>query len=228
MTKKEILIWGDIHGCKMALLKAIDISIKLNIETVFLGDYIDRGPDSVGCLESLISAKKRHYNWKYLMGNHEEMLLNLLQNPNLINSYSALKNGDNFSYLETSRTYQAIMNSALDPFEIKSFLSRLLPYYQFNNWTFVHSALKDNTVPVERKLLEDLLWNHDETPEWTNSNFVHGHIRVNEITKHGQGININTSCGFGGKLSGIVIDIQTNEIIDSYHISEDGQILDNN
>jgi len=225
MEFKKVIVWGDIHGCSGALLKAIDLSESSKLETIFLGDYVDRGPDSVGCIDQLINAKKRNSTWKFLMGNHERMLLDLFNYPNLVNSSGKLLNGDNFSYFETSKTYLSIINSELDLLIVKSFLSNLPLYCTEDSWTFVHASLKDNSVSIEKKGTEDLLWNYQEIPEWTKTNFVHGHNRVNEINKHGNGININTSCGFGGYLSGIIIDLNTNKIEKEIKISEDGKIM---
>lgn len=224
MDLRKIIAWGDIHGCSGALIKAIEISELYNFKTIFLGDYVDRGPDSVSCIEILINAKKRNRNWSFLMGNHERMLLDLIIDPNLVNTSCKLLNGDNFSYYETSKTYLSLINSDLNLLIVKSFLSNLPLYCTEDSWTFVHASLKDNSVFIEKKTTEDLLWNYQEIPEWTKTIFVHGHNRVNEINKHGNGININTSCGFGGYLSGIIIDLNTNEIEKEIKISESGKL----
>ena len=225
MEFRNVLVWGDIHGCSGALLKAIEISEGSQLETIFLGDYVDRGPDSIGCIDVLINAKYRNSTWKFLMGNHERMLLDLFNNPNLVNTSCKLLNGDNYSYFETSKTYLSLINSDLNPLDVMEFLSNLPLFYKVENWTFVHASLKNNSIPLDNKTIDDLLWNHQEIPEWTQTNFVHGHNRVNQINKHGHGININTSCGFGGYLSGIIIDIKTNKIEKVIKISEDGKII---
>ena len=141
MELKKIIVWGDIHGCSSALLTAIDLSESSKLETIFLGDYVDRGPDSVGCIDQLINAKKRNSTWKFLMGNHERMLLDLFNDPNLVNSSGKLLNGDNFSYFETSKTYFSLINSDLKKLNIMSFLSNLPLFYKVNNWIFTHASL---------------------------------------------------------------------------------------
>ena len=221
----KVIVWGDIHGCSGALLKAIELSEGSKLEPILLGDYVDRGPDSVGCIDLLINAKKRNSTWKFLMGNHERMLLDLFNDPNLVNSSGKLLNGDNFSYFETSKTYFSLINSDLKKFHLMSFLSNLPLFYKVNNWIFTHSSLMDNTIPIEKKTIEDFLWNYIEIPEWTQTHFVHGHNRVNQIIKHGHGYNINTSCGFGGYLTGIIIDIKKNKIEKVIKISEEGKIM---
>lgn len=70
---------GDIHGCSTALiglLAAIDPEPDDTIVT--LGDYIDRGIDSRGVLDRLLELSRRS-RLVSLLGNHEEMLLDALQ-----------------------------------------------------------------------------------------------------------------------------------------------------
>ena len=67
---------GDIHGCKVslvALLKKIDV--QLDDEIYFLGDYIDRGPDSKGVLDTIFTLIGAGHKVVCLLGNHEAMLL---------------------------------------------------------------------------------------------------------------------------------------------------------
>ena len=78
MSERLIAV-GDIHGCKTALDRLLDsIQPAANDTIVTLGDYIDRGPDSRGVIDRLIQlGSEAHYIT--LMGNHEEMMLNVVQ-----------------------------------------------------------------------------------------------------------------------------------------------------
>ena len=70
------LVISDIHGCSKtlnALLKKINLNEKDTL--YFLGDYIDRGPDSSGVLDTLIKLKKKYANIFPLAGNHEYQML---------------------------------------------------------------------------------------------------------------------------------------------------------
>ena len=66
---------SDIHGCLAPLRKMIEI-IEPTPEDhlIFVGDYVDRGPDSKGVIDFLIGIKKK-YNSTFLHGNHEEKFL---------------------------------------------------------------------------------------------------------------------------------------------------------
>ena len=83
---------GDIHGCYDRLIALMDkINIDLDSETlVFLGDYIDRGPDSFEVVEYLIDLKKKYPHIIFIKGNHEEMLEKYLSKTD---RYTYLING---------------------------------------------------------------------------------------------------------------------------------------
>jgi serine/threonine protein phosphatase 1 len=70
---------GDIHGCLNTLRKLIEEKLlpSLNDQIFFLGDYIDRGPNSKGVIDYLIKLKSLGFQVCTLKGNHEDVLLNL-------------------------------------------------------------------------------------------------------------------------------------------------------
>ena len=75
MTEGRIIAIGDVHGCSAALAALVQAIAPTPLDTlVFLGDYIDRGPDSRGVLEQVIALAERCIVVP-LLGNHEEMLL---------------------------------------------------------------------------------------------------------------------------------------------------------
>ena len=76
----KTFVVGDIHGCHASLLS---LFAKLEIDPlhdtlVFLGDYIDRGPDSKGVVQEVLRLRKEIKRCVTLMGNHEYMLLRFL------------------------------------------------------------------------------------------------------------------------------------------------------
>jgi len=67
---------GDIHGCLGPLDRLLaKIAPRAEDEVVFVGDYIDRGPQSRGVVDRLLGLP---YRGVFLMGNHERMLLDFL------------------------------------------------------------------------------------------------------------------------------------------------------
>jgi serine/threonine protein phosphatase 1 len=73
----RIIAIGDIHGCLAALQTVLDEIRPTGEDTIItLGDYVDRGPDSPGVLETLI-ALDRQTNLAPLLGNHDETMLSV-------------------------------------------------------------------------------------------------------------------------------------------------------
>ena len=69
---------GDIHGCRTALEALLGVLDLQNDDTlILLGDYIDRGPDSAGVLETLISLQEK-CQLVPILGNHDELLLQII------------------------------------------------------------------------------------------------------------------------------------------------------
>ena len=65
---------GDVHGCLTAMKSLMDfVEISETDRVIWLGDYVDRGPDTAGVLEALI-AQRTNPNAVFLRGNHEVMM----------------------------------------------------------------------------------------------------------------------------------------------------------
>ncbi len=96
---------GDIHGCYDRLIALMDkINIDLDSEKlVFVGDYIDRGPDSFEVVEYLINLKKKCPGIVFIKGNHEDMLEKYLSETD---RYTYLINGGQQALESYSRHYK--------------------------------------------------------------------------------------------------------------------------
>ena len=101
----RVLAIGDIHGMYEKLIKLMDI-IRFDPEEdllVFLGDYIDRGPDSVPCLQYVYDFQHAHRDSVIcLLGNHEVMMSSYLMQKR--GSYNTLIADYADSWLECSCT----------------------------------------------------------------------------------------------------------------------------
>ena len=85
---------GDIHGCLpalQALLTAVDPQPDDTVVT--MGDYVDRGPDSPGVIDELIALDAR-CRYRPLLGNHDEMLLDICSGQTGLLSEWVLFGGD--------------------------------------------------------------------------------------------------------------------------------------
>jgi len=154
------------------------ISKKENALVVFLGDYVDRGPDSIKTLEVLIEAKKENPEWIFLRGNHDQMLLDLIQGKSKPNIVFKVLNGLS-SNEETTKVFFKWQNSSEQlKNEIGLFLESTQLFYETEHCIFIHAPLKNSTIPLDKKSNEELMWNYDLTPNWEGKQFIHGHATV--------------------------------------------------
>ena len=81
MNSRLIAI-GDIHGCFDALRELIEQKVRLvkTDKLILLGDYIDRGDQSKAVVDYIIQLSQGGFDIFPLMGNHEAMLLDTLEN----------------------------------------------------------------------------------------------------------------------------------------------------
>jgi len=193
-----LFVVGDIHGQIDHLTKLLDkISPKLNDVLIFVGDYIDRGKDPKAVVNTIINLKK-HCKVIALMGNHEAMLLDYLNNPQKDSDYLLPCNGAN----KTSLSYKGGI-----PQEHLDFFSNLVTCYENKEYFIVHAGVPDKPLEeINEDDMDDLLWVRDS---FLNSNYkwdkiiVHGHTPIKKVFISDKRINVDTGCVFGGKLSAI-------------------------
>jgi serine/threonine protein phosphatase 1 len=150
---EEIVAIGDVHGhagLLGALLDEIEHQAQPHSPVVFLGDLIDRGPDSRGCLRlAAMGAGKRPVH--YLMGNHEAMFLAWLDAFDGITLRERerwgslwLQNGGVSILREFGRDRNAVPGQALlaemSP-EEKRVIERLTTFHRSGETIFVHAGL---------------------------------------------------------------------------------------
>jgi len=169
--KNKIFAISDIHGCYdelMALYKKLPIDPKVD-QMVFLGDYIDRGPDSSKVVQQLLNWSKQYPHWVFLKGNHEDLLLDALnpEHPVYGDYYLWFRQGGTrtkSSYLPKGLgDYEQAIASMQDflPPEHKEFMEKLPLFYETEDYIFVHGGIKPGKTPQETTEF-DLLWLRDE------------------------------------------------------------------
>ncbi len=202
---KRIFAVGDIHG-QLGLLDELLAALPLEPEKdelVFLGDYIDRGPDPRGVLERLIILEKAGFKAVFLKGNHEAMLLD----------YLAGRGRNKFLFNGGTATLQSYSSSGRDigevslPPEHLDFIRRLKLYYETGDTIFVHAGLRPG-LPLEDQDPEDLIWIRDEffssEYDWGKT-IVFGHTPFGEPFVGGRLIGLDTGAGYGGRLTCLVL-----------------------
>jgi len=227
LKEQQYITFGDIHGCYHAAESAVQLSEDLGCQAIFLGDYVDRGPSSLNTLRILIDAKKNHSDWIFLRGNHDQMVLDLLNGNAELKDERIALDRYLYTYKDCSKTLAELNEiSNLELKEITSFLNSTLLYYENEHFVFTHAVLRENYDLVSEKTEEELLWNYDYNPTWEGKPFIHGHLPCSKITFKEKGININTKCGYGGILTGLYIEEKNKTFVFStYSISENGESI---
>lgn len=221
----RIITFGDIHNCHEAAQTAVRLAEDLKITAIFLGDFVDRGPSALETLRILIEAKQNHPDWIFLRGNHDQMLLDLITGQASISDIGEAISG-NFDYAQTAKSYEEWQQTSNDEkTAVFDFLNNLEYYYETKKYIFCHAVLNQLGGNMYEKSKELLIWNYDYEPKWRDKIFIHGHLPVKNPSFFYNGININTECGYGGYLTGLVVN-NTNDY-EFYTISEQGNSINN-
>ncbi len=194
---------GDIHGCFDSFRELVEykIEIKNSDKLVLLGDYIDRGNHSRKVVDYIIELQQKGFDIIPLIGNHESMLLDALDNDVLLPEW--IQNGGT----ETLISFGIESLKDLDQLYI-DFFRGLLFYYLFNKFLFVHAGFNDEiSNPFEDKY--HMIWSRREkytSPIFKDKIIIHGHSPVSElfckqsIQDNNQVINIDTGCVYADKV----------------------------
>ena len=188
---------------------------------VFLGDYIDRGPASRQVIDMLIDRGRR-YETAFLKGNHEEMLLELLQDPGILRDPGIFSTFKQYGGLQTLLSYGLVPSVNPDPDEQQAlikeladkipdlhrrFFKNLKTAFYSGDFLFVHAGVKPG-VPLWKQKAEDLLWIRDEFLS-SDKDFgkfvVHGHTPVAKPDLRPNRINIDTGVYATGVLTLLTI-----------------------
>ncbi len=196
----RIFAVGDIHGCAEALERLLE---KLPFDPeedllIFLGDYIDRGPEPRRVIEMVKALRDRHPERVVaLSGNHEWMFKRYLKG---IETEVFLFNGGE----ATLRDYYR--NGRLDiPEDHLSFLESLPLYYETADYFFVHAGVRPER-PLRAQEEEDLLWIREGFyyyPGRFPKKIVFGHTPFPEPLILSDRLGIDTGCVYGGRLTAI-------------------------
>jgi len=201
---------GDIHGCLNALRSLLgQLPLKDGDELLFLGDYIDRGPQSREVVDFILADRKP--NWRFLRGNHEQLILDWLDGISPHASSTWLLNGG----LKTLQSYagQTDLDEVREEDEEKLKRSILPEHIEFfNSLPFFHDtpdayfchAGVNLDKPLTRQSPDDLLWIRKKfilDPRPTPKLIVHGHTPAASVDVSKDRINLDTGCVYGGHLT---------------------------
>jgi serine/threonine protein phosphatase 1 len=215
---------GDIHG-RLDLLDELLGRIEADIAArprrrnfvIFLGDLIDRGPDSAGVVERLRSYQPPHGRPIFLAGNHEEVLLRMLAGDKDILA-SWLK----FGGAECARSYgldpdalrRVDEEGALQLLQAKvprshrEFIDGFADTFSFGDYLFVHAGIRPG-IAIEEQARYDLRWIREPFLSDAKEHgcvVVHGHTIVSRVEERPNRIAIDTGAYHSGVLTALAVE----------------------
>jgi serine/threonine protein phosphatase 1 len=215
---QPVVVIGDIHG-RIDLLERMLAQIGETLPEatpVFVGDYVDRGEESAAVLARLMETSGK--GAVCLMGNHEEMLLNYLDDPEGRGG-TWLRNGGlqtlasfgvggvsaNTRGLELARARDELVVRMGE--EMIGWLRERPLWWRSGSVGVVHAGA-DPTQPIEAQERRNLLWGHKDFRRKARSDglwIVHGHTIVADAGIEGGRISVDTGAYATGLLSGVVL-----------------------
>jgi len=226
---------GDVHGY-LDLLKSIHKKIKADLHDigdkqyriVFLGDYIDRGPDSAGCAQFLLDLMLEDKHVICLKGNHEDKLEKFLANPlELANSFfgyggieCAMSYGvDMAAYKDAQKDTSEVreeLNKKISS-DHKQFYSELEKSVSFGDYFFTHAGVRPG-VALDKQSDDDLMWIRSEfvsNDELYDKVIVHGHTPQYPMEILPNRVNVDTCAYDTGVLSCLVLEGTRHKVIEA-------------
>jgi serine/threonine protein phosphatase 1 len=213
---------GDIHGSAdllIELLRRIEQDAARDDadrkRLVFLGDYIDRGPESRRVLDILIAQRPASFEVSFLKGNHEKLLLDFLADAGSLSAWrrnggdaTMLSYGVDVAGLERSGAapdnWRAAFQDAL-PQSHRAFFEVLELQASVGDYLFVHAGVLPG-VPLDAQHEDDLLWIRYEFlnyPGEFGKVVVHGHTPCTLPEARANRIGIDTGAVFTARLTAL-------------------------
>ena len=175
----------DIHGCPHTLQALLENLLKVTKHDLlyFLGDYIDRGPDSKGVIDYLMHLQEEEYNVLFIKGNHEDMC---------VKAYEADQKRRLFGgKCQEQKDWETVgAKATLESFGVKhpreipqlyiDWMNACIPYIELEEYILVHAGMNFNIDdPFED--LKSMMWTRRFKVDFGKTHgkkIVHGHIPV--------------------------------------------------
>jgi serine/threonine protein phosphatase 1 len=217
---------GDVHG-RADLLEQVLARIDADLASrpasdaiqIFLGDYIDRGPQSRQVLDRLI-GRGRTRKSVFLKGNHETYIGAFLKNPLMLTDWRRLGGMDTLlsygltppvgmspsAYAGLAATFAEAL-----PANHRQFLGALRPSFTLGDFFFVHAGVRPG-IALQQQREDDLLWIRDDFllhEGRFEKIIVHGHTPVQQPDIRHNRINIDTGAYATGRLTCLRLEGET-------------------
>ena len=226
MSKRRFAI-GDIHGCSKTFTRLLEALALQKTDVVYLlGDLIDRGPDSKGVIEAILSLLAAGYDIRCCLGNHEDMMLLAVHKGIFEDLLEWLENGG-----DTTLESYGVEHPQHIPEAHLQFLESLPLYHLTDGFVLVHAGvdctLADPFSPAGR---EYLLWDRSgimDIGKLGGRRLVSGHStrKLKDLRKgiRKNHLRIDNGCvftGFPDKGNLVALDLDSGELFVQENIDE--------
>lgn len=218
---------GDIHGCDTLLERLLTLIAEdagaSRMRLVFLGDYVDRGAGSKNVIDRLTRLKAEQPNSRFLLGNHERVMLDFLITPDQHEEWlhwggdKTLEGyGVSDIWKKSPLALARELNAKL-PATHRQFLSALDLHCTIGDYLFVHAGVKPGVAIADQKE-SDCLWIRAEFHNAAadvrpDKVVVHGHHPVKKPLDVGWRIDVDTGAVWSDALTAVVLEGSTRRFI---------------
>jgi serine/threonine protein phosphatase 1 len=223
-TASRVYAVGDVHG-RLDLLLSLEAAIESDLMAYptpdplicYLGDYVDRGPDSAGVIEYLSTAGREQFQRVFLLGNHEERMLKFLDAPGA-NGPGWLKFGGEAALASYGVTHSAAdqdfaacreaLRRALPETHLQ-FLRNLELALRWEDFLLVHAGVRPGRS-LEDQEPHDLVWIREpfqSSEDDFGVRIVHGHVVTEAPVLRPNRIGLDTGAYGSGVLTGAALEL---------------------
>lgn len=220
-TKRWVI--GDVHGCVKSLKALIEEKMQpaRQDKIIFVGDYVDRGPDSKGVIAYAMNMRLMGYNVIFLKGNHEDMMLRS-------RTEKAVKKDWFYNGGMTTLQSFGVRDVQEVPEHFLEFLEEMKFYHEMDDFLIVHAGLNFDAPNIMADT-QSMMWIRNTVvyPEKIGGRtLVHGHTptvldKIKESIDTGsKDIDLDGGCVYWGteglgnlvalELNSMKLEVQTN------------------
>ena len=221
---RRVYAIGDIHGRNDLLNILLEKIVQddadrgdAKSEIIFLGDLVDRGPNSAGVIETAMQLKQELGDVRFLMGNHEEVYLKAAEgNEKAARFFNRIGGKETIlSYDISIKEYMELDNEALAarlpelfPASHVAFIGDFEDMIIIGDYAFVHAGVRPD-VPLSEQDPKDLRWIREEflaVREAHEKVIIYGHTINDDVVEAGNRIGIDTGAYYTEKLTAIGLE----------------------
>lgn len=215
---------SDIHGHYVELMNLYHTLVNKHDlrperdQIIFLGDYVDGGYRTSDVINQLMEWQERYPHWRFLYGNHEDLLLQAQGTQHFSNVFELWwKQGGRataFSYIpeEEFTKYDSRHATSFIPKEHIEWMKSLPRYYEDQDYIFVHAGINPTiwkrNPGMENQQEFDLMWIRDPFIQSTRDfgkKVIFGHTANAEPIVKENKIGIDTMFHNQGKLTAVIL-----------------------